>query len=220
MQTASFGPHALRVSLAASVPLLARLRVTPLLCPGDGFVTGSLTLGSTTVSALANCTAATAEVPIALDPSGVTLTLVTSGGDLLGWPYFQPTTSQWTIEVLPDPNFPCSVVPYGNGCGGATLIATTSFTTPGAHLLTLRDPGTVVAAMLGFGTQRTSVPLPSNCTILNNLAIVVPAPVANGEATFTITPPALPGLVFQVQGGVAPASGGLHLSNALELACR
>ena len=111
------------------------------------------------------------------------------------------------------------VTPYGSGCGGAELGAHTDFVVPGTHVLELTAPAPIAAALFGFGFRRQSIPFPPSCTILNDLVFVLPPQVSQATATLRIRPPAISGLVFQVQGAAALASGPLLFSNGIELRC-
>jgi hypothetical protein len=214
-----FPAHVIQIDLFAPQPLRAILRVTSKLCPGDGSGTGTFLLGATQITATADCTAHASDLSVIVGPGGLTMSLATYLSDISGWPFFFPTTMDWTIELLPDPTYPCTPTRYGSGCGGATLDAATDFAVPGTHVLTLRDPGTIAVALFAFGTQRRSLFFPPDCTVLNDLLLALPGTVTGGEGTLRVRPPALPGLVFQVQGAVGLTNGALHLSDGIELGC-
>lgn len=215
----AFPAHTMQIDVFAPQPLRAILRVTSKLCPGDGSGMGTLLLGATQITATADCTTYASDRSVIVGPSGLTLLLATHLSDFSGWPFFVPVAMDWTIELLPDPTFPCTPTNYGSGCGGATLVATTDFAAPGTHVLTLRDPGTIAVALFAFGTQRRSLFFPPNCTILNDLLFALPGTVVGGAGTLRVRPPALPGLVFHVQGAAGLTNGSLHLSDGIELVC-
>lgn len=214
-----FPAHTLQVHLTAPQSLPATLRVTSKTCPFDGTAMGTFVLGGTQIASTPDCAEHTTSLPLTLKPAGVTLTLATYASDIVGWPFFAPAAMDWTLELLPDPNFPCTPTTYGAGCGGAALSATTDFAVPGTHVLRLEDPGPVAVALIAFGDQRRSIAFPPNCTVLDNLLFALPAPVHQHVATLRFRPPAIAGLVFQTQGFVGLTSGLLHMSNGIEFAC-
>lgn len=227
--SAANGPHSIEVAYATTRP--TRVEVTARYCTSwsntNGRYDGTLTVGTTVIHPTTNDTAClfgyshTRTFDAMIDQNGLTVRFDTAGWCVGDWGpggigNFQ---GRWEVELVPDPDFPCTTTSYGAGCGGATLAASTDFDRPGTHLLTVTDPGPMAIALIAFGDQRASIPLPPNCTVLNNLVFAVPASLSGGAARLRVTPPAIPGLVFQVQGAVGLTDFTLHLSNGIELVC-
>jgi hypothetical protein len=210
--------HRLRFTFMAAVAFPARLRVTTHLCLSDGSGICAVHAPGRTVTANDTCAPETTLLPIAIGPTGTTVDVEAYVVDFVGWPFFRPATAACTLELEPDPDYPCPHVGYGAGCFGGELRATTDFVAPGTHVLTLSNAQPFPIALLGFGDQRLSIQFGA-CTLLNNVVFTLGVPVQQGVARFRFAPPPIPGLTFQAQGAMGLLSGELALTNGVEFRC-